>query len=228
MIFRLWDPILRRRRFRRFITRVLAKRGWIWVVETRHGLKGLPMYDSADLEAFVVETRPFAEMNCSFEDFVICPDFLRNDFTLVGLPITESPHYSLIEAIAEGADLAKTEYVVRRQTGTLDIRTGSHVDLSLLEAWGKTSLQRIRRGERNSVKVFRLTGDGKETLVVGDGKHTLATAAFCGQTETLHIAMMDFGVYRDQFFARHFSQARKRRERYSRNLHFLERFYAAN
>ena len=51
-------------------------------------------------------------------------DYLKDQYTLLGYNIVDSPHYKFMEAIRDKEDLSNTDYIKRFENGTFDGRRG--------------------------------------------------------------------------------------------------------
>ena len=77
-------------------------------VKYKHG-----RYNSNRFNTYIDAVLPFTDVCSSFDCLILNPDFLRNKFTLCGIPITMSPHFRLMEEI-ETRDLTpESEYISR-------------------------------------------------------------------------------------------------------------------
>lgn len=63
----------------------------------------------------------------SAKDLYLGVDYLCDKYTLLGCPLTESPHFLFMRALKEGKDLSKTDYIRRMKNGTLDARESAYI-----------------------------------------------------------------------------------------------------
>ena len=103
-------------------------------------------------------------------------DYLNDDYTLLDTSILDSPHYSFINAILNGEDLSKTDYIERYQRGTLDGRQGRPLikDFSLFQERCNTRIGQL--DDMQPVMVYRVN----DRYYIYDGKHRAALCALLG------------------------------------------------
>lgn len=107
-------------------------------------------------------------------------DALKDDCTLLGVPITESPHLALMRLFNVNADAESSDYVRRLRAGTLDFRPARRVKPKhLAERREKFLAARVQleSGRQEPVIVIRLAG----AHFIADGKHRAAVGALLGQ-----------------------------------------------
>ena len=108
------------------------------------------------------------------ENLYLGPDYLKDEYTLLGCPISESPHYEFIKTIQEGSNINDTDYIRRYLKGCLDWRRGNIMPRNKDYFKNKFahSLEQIKNNDYTPVVVYRQNGK----YYVYDGKHR---AAFC-------------------------------------------------
>ncbi|HEU0008341.1 MAG TPA: hypothetical protein VFT34_00845 [Verrucomicrobiae bacterium] len=107
-------------------------------------------------------------------------DGLRDEFTLLKMPIAESPHLDLFRRIDSGNDLHDSPYAVRLRSGTLDFRPPRRVGEKHLTARREKFFevrQRIQAGDYEPIKIIVVRGDHFTV----DGKHRAAVCALLGR-----------------------------------------------
>ncbi len=208
------------------VDRFLRAIGWCYYVETGCGLKFLGKGLSSDhLDSYVIGTYSFSGLGCSFDEFVINPDFLVDAYSLAGTPITRSPHYFLIDVMSRGGELLDTEYVYRFERGILDLRRGEPINQDFLITHYQKRLEQMRCHNLPTVKAFLVERNGQRAFIIGDGKHRLAMAAYFGYRTGLRISLLDYGVYKEPFFQQLYHRVMRQPKLYTRNLQLLEVFY---
>lgn len=141
-------------------------------VATKYGIKNLNMgcltnYERA-LCGDVVELSP--------DSLYLGPDFLKDNFTLLNCRLLDSPHYSFIDAVNNGANPLNSDYYYRYIKGTLDWR---HCQLRSKDPKrffekNEKSKKEIEKGEYKPVVVYYW----KNRCYIFDGKHRAALCAF--------------------------------------------------
>lgn len=109
-------------------------------------------------------------------------DWLRNDYTLIGTEIMDSPHFGLMQAISDNKDTRALEYIYRKEKGTLDFREGSLVTEKFLEDSEfcfKKRKQEILSQTYDPIKVVNFD----EKFYIVDGKHRAALACLLKMNE---------------------------------------------
>lgn len=112
---------------------------------------------------------------------LLCPiDGLRDDLTLLGTPVVQSPTYAFLQALERGEPFFDTEYIRRYAAGTLDQRWPRNVRyLHPPEFWKKYAERRaqVLSGTYPPVRVFCTGG----CYYVLNGKHRAALCALLGR-----------------------------------------------
>lgn len=112
---------------------------------------------------------------------LLCPiDGLRDDLTLLGTPVVQSPTYAFLHALEHGEPFFDTAYIRRYVSGTLDQRWPRNVRyLHPPEFWGIYTKRRaqVLAGTYAPVRVFCVKG----RYYILNGKHRAALCALLGQ-----------------------------------------------
>lgn len=106
-------------------------------------------------------------------------DGLKDTFSLLDTPLTESPHFDLMKRLNDGTDLRGSDYVRRIESGALDFRPPRRLRDKQLAARRADFLEmraRIEAGDYEPITVFSL--DGRH--YIADGKHRAAVCALLG------------------------------------------------
>ena len=113
------------------------------------------------------------------------PDYLKDQYTLLGCPISDSPHFYLMRTINEKGNLAETDYMKRISKGTLDWRFATPIPKNFNSYYKEyhNSLEEIQRGDYRPVVVYYLNGK----CYVYDGKHRAALCALLNIPVHCHI-----------------------------------------
>ena len=107
------------------------------------------------------------------------PDFLRDKYTLLDCPVSESPHIGLMAALMKGEPIEKTDYIKRFLKGTLDWRSALIMpkDKTRFQKKYECSLAEIQSGEYPPAVVYLQGG----RYYIYDGKHRAALCALLGK-----------------------------------------------
>ena len=106
-------------------------------------------------------------------------DGLKDDFTLLNLPITDSPHFELMVRMENSKDLIDSPYASRLRAGTLDFRPQRRVAFKHLAARREKFVEaraRVESGDYEPIKVITVGGDH----FIADGKHRASVCALLG------------------------------------------------
>lgn len=116
--------------------------------------------------------------NISADSLFLGPDYLKDKYTLLNCPISQSPHYGFIKTIMENGDMASTDYIQRFVSGKLDWRRGSKKprDFNYFKKMFSRSLGEIQSGDYSPIIIYSLGGK----YYIYDGKHRAALCSLLG------------------------------------------------
>ena len=141
-------------------------------------------------------------------------DGLNDEYTHVGMPLTESPHVDLIKDLRAGDDITKTRYFKKEIKGCLDGRYEHIYSFSLVNKLIKASETK----KTGNPIVYRI---GTSYYVL-DGKHRLATALVddlssiqCMEISSEEIAQH---IYTKMIYKKMLNHAKK----YKKNIQHIE------
>lgn len=105
-------------------------------------------------------------------DLFLGPDFLKDKYTLLDCPLTDSPHLGFVKYLSHGSNPDSTDYIKRYYTGTLDGRIGhcSISNFSFFVEKNKSRTEEILNDCIEPVKVYEWKGK----KYIQDGKHRAA------------------------------------------------------
>ena len=197
------------------IHRLCGKRYVSALYETRVGIKCANQLVSSDFfDHFAV-----ADLgSVPAHDLLLCIDGLKDSHTLLGLGIVDSPHFALVKAFSDGADVARTDYLARAANGTLDAcppRNAGRAYVEFLRDSYERTLQSVTSGDCEPVKVFRVGG----RCFIADGKHRAAVCALLRiDPRCLDVTPAVF----DSFFRWVYRRMLDGRGRYEKHIAFFE------
>lgn len=112
---------------------------------------------------------------------LLCPpDGLTDAWTLLGVPVPESPTFAFMQALEQGQPLAETAYIRRLVDGTLDQRWpygARHLRFQRFRQLYAARRAQILAGTYPPVRVLRVAGK----YYVLNGKHRAALCALLGE-----------------------------------------------
>ena len=124
-------------------------------------------------------------------------DGMKDEFTLLNTPLSESPHYALMMALEEGRELDRNPYVMRAQRGTLDLRPSHPASKAFIGRLQERFVETARSLESGATSIVR-TVQLEKTTYIADGKHRAALALL----RNLPVVCEDTTpIYYDSFFA---------------------------
>lgn len=134
-------------------------------------------------------------------DLHLSTDRLKDRYTLLGRPVTQSPHYDLMQKLEKGIDIRESEYMKRLVVGALDARDPVKIGQAFIELMHRKfeeEYERLKTGECEPVKVAKVGG----RLYISDGKHRAALCALlglaprCVDVSTVVLDSFNWWVYR--------------------------------
>lgn len=123
-------------------------------------------------------------------------DGLRDRHTLIDVPLAESPHVSLMEALNEGRRVDESDYVLRARDGRLDMRPPREMTSAVVQQLRDRfaeCMSALDGGATFDVKVVRF----ERRLYIADGKHRAACALIRGRPVRCEDVTP---IYYDSFF----------------------------
>lgn len=183
----------------------------IKVFETSKGLKNINMRSVSNLGK--TGTSVDLELDCN--ELFLGPDFLKDDYTLLGCPVSLSPHRFFMEAFLHNTDLYETEYVKRTINGTIDWRRPQKVkDLSYWKGRFKKVYPCVDNDSYSPVVVYLRKGK----YYIYDGKHRAALCAMLGRKVKCTL-IPDNCV--TGFYGRYFFSIMKNKKGYDKHIDFI-------
>lgn len=100
-------------------------------------------------------------------------DFLKDNYTLCGTKIIDSPHYSFLKALRDDEDICNTDYYSRFLNGSLDSRIPKYISKKNRDDFKSIFLNRLDKLKKKQIKpviIYKLNN----TYYIADGKHRAA------------------------------------------------------
>jgi hypothetical protein len=191
------------------------------IYEAKVGIKPVNQLISSDFFELYQGARTSQDTGNLFLSF----DGLKDRFSLMGTPITESPHYAFIKALECGNDLHSTEYVERMEAGTLDFRPATR-----LMKRNINKFQSIFQQKKEEIYSRKIPQEIKALLLNGkyyiaDGKHRAALCAMYG----LPIMVKDVTpIIYDSYFHWIHNKMQRHPQQYKKHLDFFSLAYGIN
>lgn len=183
----------------------------IKVFETGKGLKNINMRSVSDIGK--VNASVDLELDC--DELLLGPDFLKDDYTLLGCPVSKSPHRFFMEALLKKADLYETEYVKRTINGTIDWRRPQRIkDLSYWKNRFERVCPTVKDDAYTPVVVYYRNGN----YYIYDGKHRAALCAALGRK--VKCALIPDNCVTG-FYGRYFFEIMKCKKNYDKHMAFI-------
>ncbi|MDH7482327.1 MAG: hypothetical protein QHH26_10200 [Armatimonadota bacterium] len=179
----------------------LCRPGRICVFETEAGLKCLfGRFSSNRLDEYVEDEMPLKSAFVDSSDLLLSADFLRDRYTLCGVSLLQSPHFSLMQQMASGTLTQDSDYVLRCKSGTLDSRLPFDPDLEQLRHCFQLRLGELNENKPFYIYVRRIIFKEKPVYLIADGKHKAALATYFNRTDCLYLRFVSSKVNQEPFF----------------------------
>lgn len=120
-------------------------------------------------------------------------DFLKDNYSFIDTPLTESPHYKLMRDLSEQKPIERSEYINLLCKGRLDERREINlfdIDFKKMHSLFEARRADIKANSYNPILVFK-ANTGKYYIV--DGKHRAALASL--YFDSLNCVAIDFRVF---------------------------------
>lgn len=157
--------------FFRTIEKICNRFHIIFLYPSKVGMKNVNLGQVADMGCVQIKEQILLKP----EHLFLGPDFLKDEYTLLGVNIKNSPHYSFMEALYSGKDIFSTNYVRRWENGTLDWRRPMLANKAKT-LWNRSfqkRMEEIQAGVLHSVIVYQVGA----RYYLYDGKHRAALYA---------------------------------------------------
>ena len=155
------------------------------------------------------------------QDLFLAFDGLRDDHTLLDIPVTESPHAGIMQALETGKDMFKTDYSERAMNGTLDMRYNQRLSRRKMEKAFQLKKKEVQQDTYAPVKVSIFNGHN----YIIDGKHT---TALCYVNSLKVRCIIVQNPFLDSFYCQLYKKIKKRGKKYKKGIAFFEIIYKQN
>lgn len=173
--------------------------------ETKVGIKYTNSgYASNSFSNYVISRIALTESNFSLSSLAMPPDALKNTYTWSGKPVTESPHYQLMHELSTGTLTASSTYIQHCLTGTLDARRPFQPTPEQLYRIFALRMEELILNKFFDIFVYQ-KGDRRKIVIV-DGKHRAALAAYLGKPHILRLNFISSEPFRHPFFTDFYSR----------------------
>lgn len=160
------------------------------------------------------------EFNAQPDEIFLGFDALKDEHTLCGVCIADSPHLGLMQALERGEDPLKTEYAQRFSQGRLDGRTAWRVkpgDAEDFRRHFEARKEEILNDTVPPVQVYRVDG----RLYLADGKHRAALCTMLGREIRCMEISNDF--LKDTYRMWIYAKMQRHRQFYKKNICLFEK-----
>lgn len=140
-------------------------------------------------------------------------DALKDEYSHIGIPLSESPHVGLLYTIKNGGNIKETSYYKKEVKGQLDGR------YELLDC--QTLIDSHMLAYSNKKKGYPIIYKVGEVYYVLDGKHRLATAFIENQTIIKCIEIPSSVVRQDKYTCDILKMMQRKPEKYNRNIQHI-------
>lgn len=153
------------------------------------------------------------------EELFLGFDGLRDEYTLVGENIINSPHFGFIKCIDEGKNVIETDYVRRYKKGCLDGRPAIKVNRKSLKRFKAIFEKRKEEISNNSYDPVRVYYFDNR-YYISDGKHRAAFCAYLNKKVKCEIINSDY--LNDGYKLWIYRKMLRSRGNYSKNINIFE------
>ncbi len=204
----------------RFITKLRTLAGQKFHI-TKDGIKYSNVgYNSDQFSTYVTNEANLQQLDVSFSDLILPPDALKNQYTWAGKSIDESPHYRLIHELATGVLTQSSEYVQLCLAGRLDARRPFRPKLRKLQKIFDERMGELSRNRPFDIFVYQPART--EKIIIADGKHRAALAAYMGKPDIVRLNFISQEVFLNPFFVGFYGQVLNAASfEYSINQHLI-------
>lgn len=156
--------------FYRLIIGLMRRMNICAIKKTKYGVKGLNNWYGSPI--------PVSNkcIYLSSEDLFLEKDFLKDDYTLVNVNISNSPHYDFMNSLLTGKNIKSTDYIKRFEGGFLDGRLPSYVSkkkIAEMKRIFEKMVNEVTLDEYEPVLVY----NSNSKYYIYDGKHRAALCA---------------------------------------------------
>ena len=199
-------------KYRLLVNRAFKLLGITKYFETAYGIKA---YNKRKLEIRDVNLSGYVVLSPG--EVLLGFDALKDDYTLLGTKISDSPHFDLIKRMSAGERIDDCEYIVREQRGYLDGRFCTSLNEERrFELFNRTE-NRLSSGQYDAPTVY--VSEGK--YYAADGKHRLATALLLNMDIRCRVADTGF-LANDRYTADLLNKMVLSKGLYEKNVAFIE------
>jgi hypothetical protein len=151
-------------------------------------------------------------------------DALKDEHTLLGTSVAESPHFELVRMLQAGEDIAASQYARRVAGGRLDFRPRRKPDATFprkLKEDSDRTLAALRSGNMQPVTTIEVGG----SHYIADGKHRAGVCAWAGQPCPCVDASR---IIHDSFYEWVHRKMKRRATCYQKHIRWFESFIAVD
>jgi hypothetical protein len=183
--------------------------------ESKYGIK----YFNQTLKSQQFDFAPILnQMIIHPDELYIGFDGLKDNYSLLGLSISYSPHRKLMDALENHKTHLKTDYFERIRKGKLDTRFGFCFKKIFFYQVYKEKKKQILSNAYSEVKVFYLN----DRYYILDGKHTAALCVALGKS--IRCVEIKHPFDHSYYFSL-YSRMKKSKYNYTKNINFLKEIY---
>lgn len=196
---------------------LLARKiGLALIYYSRVGIKPINQIISSNNFEAMVDKKAFF---VNTERLLLPNDGLKDENTLLGTNLMNSPHLELMKVLDEKGNIKNTSYIKRMEGGKLDFRKPIKLTKRLERRMVDTFSQKkqlIQNDEYRPIKVAKVNGE----YYILDGKHTAALCALLNKknVECVDITPIIYDSYSKWIYLRML----KKENFYKKHIHFYK------
>lgn len=184
------------RHYSNVLLNIVVGKKIIYIYQNKYGIKNFNLALVSLLDSpYVIK-----ELEIDSKEIYLGPDFLKDDFTLLGTTIDKSPHLQYMKSLLEGESIDNTCYYVRKRKGILDWRRADHLLINEKYIRDKFNNRYTEIEDNNYNPVYVYTVADK--FYIYDGKHRAALCSLLGKKVKCHLISNDciFSFYGGYLF----------------------------
>jgi hypothetical protein len=185
------------------------------IFESKYGIKSFNQtLKSQQFDSVLI----LNQINISPNNLYIGFDGLKDHYSLLGFPISDSPHRKLMDVLMKHDNYFETDYFKRLKKGKLDTRFGHYFGKTFFYQTYNNKKEYVLNNTYAEVKVFSINNK----YYILDGKHT---AALCATLKKTVRCVEIEHPFNHSYYLSFYTKMKKSKYNYTKNINFLKKIY---